>query len=415
LLGKRKVYKYKTYTGRRRFSLPLAVIVILLFFSVSFVLLFNLSNLVKLIAGSDIAPPDQTVPQQNIEQPAPGNDTEIPKEPVVSQVNINGLYLPNEYLKDEESLYTFCRMAKEAGANSLILDIKQEDGILLLDMGLSYSFLGDITQENAMDIYKTASILKDEGFHIAARISCFKDNKAPRKNVSMAVTTNKVTWLDWNYVSYINPYSQLGIEYIDDLVLTAANAGFDDIILYNVSFPVRGKINLIDYSSQENSVSFKENTINSFLNTLKSRISPTSRLCLEVSSDEFVTRLDERTGMNIQKAIQYTDVLSPHIVPSEITTDKGKNITLAEKTITDPAAQPGAFVDAMCGLFADFKSQAGTDIQIIPFVQGYIPSNNGTEAAEEEFIAAQISALKSRGYQDYYIYHPEGDYQYLIQ
>lgn len=414
MLGRNKRYKFKPYTGRRQFSLPLAVIVFLLIAAVCFVFLFNLSNIVALFKGPETT---QEPPPQKIEQQQEDNATdnaEQPEKPQEGEKNINALYVPKEYTQDEESLLSFCNQAKEAGANSLVIDIKQDDGIVLFNMGLAYSFLADITRENAMDINEVVSLLKDEGFALTARISCFKDNAAPRKSVAMAVTTNGVTWLDWNYVSFIDPYSQLGTEYLSDLALFASNAGFDNIVLYNVNFPVKGKINLIDYTAQENSSDQKQKTINQFLQDVGSRLTGNSSLCLEMSAAEFAFGADERTGLALQNAIPYIDAVSPHIFPSEIIDEKGNSFTMGDNTINDPVSSPGGLTGAMCDRFHALAD--GTDTQFMPFLQGYIVSSDAYAAYDGDKIAEQINTLADRGFDDYCIYNPGGSYQIgLIQ
>lgn len=88
--------------------------------------------------------------------------------------------------------------------------------------------------------------------HKIAVVSALRDPLRPRyadRSSAMKVASGAV-WLDWDYCSWFSPYEPGTAEYLKSLLKSCADAGFDEVVLTDFAFPVRGKTSLIDFGAQ---------------------------------------------------------------------------------------------------------------------------------------------------------------------
>lgn len=135
------------------------------------------------------------------------------------------------------------------GADALVIDFKTSEGLV---MHLSQDALivqaGGISPD-AVDMRSQIAALKEKDIYLIARISCFKDQYAPR-NLDCPIRLNPTTtWLDAQYERWMDPYKEPTKQYLTALAKEAAGLGFDEILLDDLNFPVYGKLNLITYET----------------------------------------------------------------------------------------------------------------------------------------------------------------------
>ncbi|MEG2569981.1 MAG: putative glycoside hydrolase, partial [Clostridia bacterium] len=101
-----------------------------------------------------------------------------------------------------------------------------------------------------------------------AAISCFRDNRAPRREQTLACRTkNKVIWLDSNNITWLNPFVPKARTYITTLISELYDIGFREVMLSNVSFPVVGKTSILHYPDEASAT--KQSAISTFLGEVK--------------------------------------------------------------------------------------------------------------------------------------------------
>ena len=85
-----------------------------------------------------------------------------------------------------------------------------------------------------------------------AVVSALRDPLRPRTvdRAAACQVTSGTTWLDWDYCSWYSPYAAGTADYLNGLLQSCADAGFEEVILIDFQFPVRGKTELIDYGDQ---------------------------------------------------------------------------------------------------------------------------------------------------------------------
>lgn len=132
--------------------------------------------------------------------------------------------------------------------NTVRLIVKGEDGVLHIPCASKYA-QGAVSESAAL--YQNELLkFKEEGLRLLASISVLKDNIAPRAFRESAVSTaNRVIWLDYNRITWFDPYQPAAKEYLLEIMDACANLGFDEILLENIAFVAAGKTELIEYSS----------------------------------------------------------------------------------------------------------------------------------------------------------------------
>ncbi len=116
------------------------------------------------------------------------------------------------------------------------ITVKAPDGVWLLP-----------DDQSSSEVTTSLSQLS-EGVHSIAIASAMRDAITPREQRQAAVTTpNSLTWLDYDYISWFSPYSELTADFLISLLDACADAGFSELMLYNFQFPTVGQTDLITF------------------------------------------------------------------------------------------------------------------------------------------------------------------------
>ncbi len=88
--------------------------------------------------------------------------------------------------------------------------------------------------------------MNDSGLYTIARVSCFKDNKAPRQNNTLSIRTNSgYNWQDPAGIRWMNVSSPEAREYVIGVCKELAELGFDEILLEHSGYPAEGNLHYI--------------------------------------------------------------------------------------------------------------------------------------------------------------------------
>ena len=94
-------------------------------------------------------------------------------------------------------------------------------------------------------------MLKDDTFYTIAKIACFRDSIASSGDLEgMGLkNTGGYVFYDGNNDRWMDPGKPAARQYLIDLATGCAVAGFNEILLTDVSYPTVGKLNKIDYGA----------------------------------------------------------------------------------------------------------------------------------------------------------------------
>ena len=133
------------------------------------------------------------------------------------------------------------------------------------------------------------------GGHSIARLACFHDPKAANRDVEgMGLkNTGGYIFYDGNNSQWLDPAKPAAREYLCGLAKEAAELGFDEILLTDVSYPTAGKLNKIDYGEGE-----KSGHLADFLEEMRAALAPYGvMLSIEVPQAVISQGADENAGL----------------------------------------------------------------------------------------------------------------------
>lgn len=224
--------------------------------------------------------------------------------------------------------------------------------VTLKDAGGSVYFASAAAAEDAVKTVlgtmdTLALITRDEELYTIARFSCLPDAFAPYMNskpMGMKNSTNGhmfhadgTTWLD--------PSREASREYLCDLVREIAELGFDEILLTDTGYPIRGELNTLNYGSGP-----IEGNLSLLWEELRGALEPYDvKLAIELPESVISDGREAASGLVLARAVSYADriyavtepgqagILSNLVLQSEAVGEKRVQDFLPELTAPDPA------------------------------------------------------------------------------
>ncbi len=184
--------------------------------------------------------------------------------------SIQAVQLPTGPLTDWKAAWS----AASAGGtyNAVVYTAKDADGSVYVD---SQSAPAEAIKTVEGTGAAVGDMLKDGGVYTIARIACFRDSIASSGDMEgMGLkNTGGYIFYDGNNDRWLDPAKPGARQYLTDLAAACAAAGFDEILLTDVSYPTVGKLNKIDYGAVTTGLpdSLKEE-LDSFLTQMKTAL-----------------------------------------------------------------------------------------------------------------------------------------------
>lgn len=282
---------YSSYRGRRTLHDILKGIAVLLLILV--VLLLG----VLIFAPEYLRIPQVSLPRFPAEAPDPGDislviqpagsQEEDAPPPEEAQPATVALELPLEAVLDASAP----AQLKAAGANALILDMKNEEGQLGWVSRQTQAVQAGVCAQ--IDGVNEALRQWNQGeTYTVARVCCFRDNTVPYHYNSMALRAGYGNWRDELGLRWLNPASADVQAYLAGLCAELAELGFDEILLDCCGFPTRGNLDAISAESVP-----AAETMEAFLSQVQAALAPYGT-ALSVWTEEAVfTGEDTRSGL----------------------------------------------------------------------------------------------------------------------
>lgn len=170
---------------------------------------------------------------------------EQPEEPEQESV-MTALELPVSAILDG----TAAAQLEQAGANALVLTMKDEEGMLAWNsqQALAQSYgvnAGDETVQQQLQAWNQGEV------YTVARVCCFRDNTIPYHRNDLAMRASYGNWRDEKGLRWLNPASEGAREYLAGLCGELAAMGFDEILLECAGFPTAGSVDRITSGAGE--------------------------------------------------------------------------------------------------------------------------------------------------------------------
>ncbi len=178
----------------------------------------------------------------------------------------NSILAPLATVLDAAALDALLGQITPDGINTVVLELKADDGKLAFASQNALAKDAGVNAESN-DALKSAILkITEKGLNVAAQLSCFRDNAAPRTKRSAGLPLNNGRiFVDDDELTWLDAYDDDAKAYIKALVGEVYDLGIKELVLTNLSFPFDGGLlSAIVYEGND-----KQGTIRSFANDLR--------------------------------------------------------------------------------------------------------------------------------------------------
>lgn len=252
----RTSYGYDTYRGRSKLQTALTVLIIILlvvlllavcaFFLLQKYMVYTDDGQAHLelpfLSGQEETPPPVPTQGQELVLITPSPTATPEPTPAVEELEpVSPVSLFRSSLLDG----TAPRLVTGAGGDAALFNMKANDGSLGYVSALPLAVSARSSAADAGLNEKIRALTATELYTIA-RVSCFKDNLAPKADGSLAIKTNSgYNWRDEEEIRWMNPSFPQVREYVVGVCTELAGLGFDEILLDNSGWPSTGNLSYI--------------------------------------------------------------------------------------------------------------------------------------------------------------------------
>lgn len=240
---------YSSYRGRRTFTDVLKVtavvlgVLVLLLLAALWLLGRGREDPGDAPAQSDQS--DFSQPDASQADPAPpdasgeGTGDSSQQEQPQTEEAMRALELPVSAVTDG----TAAALLEQAGANALVLTMKDTEGRLAWSTGQEPA--ASLGLGAGAGINEQLRAWNQGEIYTAAVVCCFRDNSLPYHRNDLAMRAGYGNWRDELGLRWLNPASEGARDYLARLCGELAELGFDEIVLECPAFPTAGNVALM--------------------------------------------------------------------------------------------------------------------------------------------------------------------------
>jgi hypothetical protein len=248
------------------------------------------------------------------------------------------VYVPVNHVMTQTGINTFKSMIAKNGLDSLVIDMKDDYGLLRYDSKDPVVMQKGFISRYSVQLDHFVSEFKKDHIYLIARIVVFKDKNLASYDggkyavwdkttgkpwigtkgfvdvtdpVSGAITGKQMQYYDEHWV---DPYSPDVWEYNIAIARELISRGFDEIQFDYIRFPTDGQ-NMNQATFRWKSAGMdKESALISFLSYARKNIH--APIGIDIYGANGWYRSGARTGQDVELLSQYVDVISPMFYPS---------------------------------------------------------------------------------------------------
>ena len=229
-------------------------------------------------------------PAEEISEPPLDLTIEEPVKPRVLRGFCTPVPLTRESWSDSND-----RAKESFDCNAAAVTLKDAAGNVYFNSTTALPGTVQLQEETDAALAEVVAYCQSTEGHSIARLSCFHDPKAANRDVEgMGLkNTGGYIFYDGNNSQWLDPAKPAAREYLCGLAKEAAELGFDEILLTDVSYPTVGKLNKIDYGEGE-----KGGHLADFLEEMRAALAPYGvMLSIEVPKAVISQGADENAGL----------------------------------------------------------------------------------------------------------------------
>ena len=228
---------------------------------------------------------------------------------------VKGIYLNGYDFTNSEKMDSIITILSETKVNSIVLDVKTDNGHILYDSNLQ-----EVNELNNKRVKYDRSLLlefkQEFNIYLIGRVVAFQDPYFAKNFENSSVidsTTNSPYSQNGQY--FLDPGDKKARDYVLNIAIEACSLGFDEIQFDYIRYPDTNKKDLI--YGDENTYENRIKNINSFLRFSKDTLNGMG--CL-VSADIFgyvlQNKSDNGIGQHLETIAETVDFISPMVYPS---------------------------------------------------------------------------------------------------
>lgn len=364
--------------------------------------------------AKDNEPADESGTEDNVstsetekDEPAAESDTQEDDAARQEPVKVRGIYVSGP-TAGSASMEKLIQLIDETELNTVVIDVKNDEGQITYQMNLETAQNMDACINCIGDIDALMATLKEHDIYTIARIVCFKDPYLAQNHPELALKKADGTPVTDAYgLAWVNPCKEEVWEYLADVAIAAAEAGFDEIQYDYVRFPIGSVADAADYGvAIENGT--KEKMITGFLTYAAERLHEKGII---VTADVFGTIIGsevdiEHVGQNYTALAETIDVLSPMVYPS--------HYGCGVYGYKVPDAEPyGTVFAALTDSSEELQVLEESDKAIVrPWLQAFTATwVDGHISYGGKQIREQIQAVYDAGYDEWILWNSRNHYE----
>lgn len=322
--------------------------------------------------------------------------------------SVRGLYFPTERLVDPEAVAAFQDLVLHAGANTVVLDIKNEGGIVHVpfDHPLKPGRKPRYAYPDALAVF--FEWCQGAGVRPVARQVVFQDPWFAAAHPALALldeSGNLWRGIDGQGRAFADPFSDAVHDYNAAIAEAAARMGFPEVQLDYVRFPtgrLKGLAPRQDWTFEN-----RTGAIGRFLAAAAPRVRAAGG---RVSADVFgITAWPELTDSGIG---QYLETMAPHLdalCPMAYPSTYGSGIPNCPDRCLPSTAHPWEILYHTTRLARERAKAVAPDVQVMPWIQTFADYRFRRPFGVPEYWSQQRGALHA-GATGIYCWGPTGDY-----
>ena len=229
-------------------------------------------------------------PAEEISEPPLDLTIEEPVKPRVLRGFCTPVPLTRESWSDSND-----RAKESFDCNAAAVTLKDAAGNVYFNSTTALPGTVQLQEETDAALAEVVAYCQSTEGHSIARLSCFHDPKAANRDVeNMGLkNTGGYIFYDGNNSQWLDPAKPAAREYLCGLAKEAAELGFDEILLTDVSYPTVGKLDKINYGEGEKSAN-----LTAFLKEMRVALEPYGvALSIEVPEAVISQGYDDDAGL----------------------------------------------------------------------------------------------------------------------
>ena len=313
-----------------------------------------------------------------------------------------------------QDLENMIQFVKSTPINSLVIDVRDGYGQITMPLETDNQQVKKHTVNEVPDTTALLKRLEKEQIYPIARIVCFGDRFVPKENPERSFRNALgQLWYTDDGETFLNPFLKENWEYIAEIAIGAAKAGFKDIQLDYVRFPLGFETvseDLVydkgDYAHIKDEDEARIAAITDFVAFIREKLQPYG---VHLSADILAHAITESKiggiGQKFVNIADKVDVISPMIFPSHWV-----NYALDVK---DPDKNPYEIVKRYMVIEKGYIKTLNPSPISRPWIQSFTADFLGEgnyQLYTADIISKEIQALKEAGVTEYLLWNAASQY-----